>query len=69
MCHHLLSEFSARPWLHGFLPDYELDTWQGRLSPSYSLKESDYFRWFNRSGCDEVKPDRNRSSRRRRNSF
>ncbi|THU95064.1 hypothetical protein K435DRAFT_966596 [Dendrothele bispora CBS 962.96] len=69
MCYHLLSEFSAGPWLHGFLPDYELDTWQGHLFPSYSLKEHDYFRWFNRSGGDEVKPDRNRFSRRRRNSF
>ncbi|THU95060.1 hypothetical protein K435DRAFT_839626 [Dendrothele bispora CBS 962.96] len=26
---HYWPKFSARPWLHGFLPDYELNTWQG----------------------------------------
>ncbi|THU97320.1 hypothetical protein K435DRAFT_68613 [Dendrothele bispora CBS 962.96] len=63
------SELSVKPWLHGFLPDYELNTWQGELFPSYSFKERDYFSWSHCHDGDEVKPDGNRSSRRRRNSF
>ncbi|THU88207.1 hypothetical protein K435DRAFT_842244 [Dendrothele bispora CBS 962.96] len=54
MCHHSLSEFSVGPWLHGFLPDYELDTWQGRLFPSYTIKERDYFFWSRCPDGDEV---------------
>ncbi|THU95057.1 hypothetical protein K435DRAFT_859910 [Dendrothele bispora CBS 962.96] len=63
------SELSARPWLHGFLPDYELNIWQGQLHSRYSFKERDYFSWSHRPDGVEVKPDRNRSGRRRRNSL
>ncbi|THU76762.1 hypothetical protein K435DRAFT_813104, partial [Dendrothele bispora CBS 962.96] len=66
---HSWPKFSVKPWLHGLLPDYELNTWQGELFPSYSFKERDYFSWSHRPDGDEVKPDGNRSSRRRRNSF
>ncbi|THU93284.1 hypothetical protein K435DRAFT_840337 [Dendrothele bispora CBS 962.96] len=69
LCFHLRPEFCVGPWLHGFLPDYELDTWQGHLLPTYSFEERDYFSWSHRPDGDEVKPDGNRSSRRRRNSF
>ncbi|THU95061.1 hypothetical protein K435DRAFT_859913 [Dendrothele bispora CBS 962.96] len=68
---HCWSKFSAKPWLHGFLPDYELNTWQGELIPGYSfsLKDRRSFCWSHCPGGDKVKPDRNGSSRRRRNSF
>ncbi|THU97295.1 hypothetical protein K435DRAFT_857704 [Dendrothele bispora CBS 962.96] len=65
----LLPESSVQPWLYGFLPDYELDTWQGHLHFRYSFKERDYFSWSRHPDGDEVKPDGNRSSRHRRNSF
>ena len=68
MCYHL-PVFSARPWLHGFLPDYKLDTWQGHLRLGYLFKERDSFYWIHNPDGDEVKPGRSRSSRRRRNSF
>ncbi|THU84148.1 hypothetical protein K435DRAFT_412235 [Dendrothele bispora CBS 962.96] len=64
------SELSVTPWLHGFLPDYELDTWQGHLFPiaSYIFKR-DYFSWSRCPDDDKVKAGRSISSRNRRNSF
>ncbi|THU97314.1 hypothetical protein K435DRAFT_796614 [Dendrothele bispora CBS 962.96] len=66
---HSWPKFSVKPWLHGFLPDHELDTWQGHLIPSYPLKERGYFCWFDCPGAGEVNPERNRSNRRQRNSL
>ncbi|THU98266.1 hypothetical protein K435DRAFT_33223 [Dendrothele bispora CBS 962.96] len=62
-------KFSVKPWLHGFLPDYELNRWQGELLPRYSFKDRHSFCWSHCPDGDGVKPGGSRSIRRRRNSF
>ncbi|THU97292.1 hypothetical protein K435DRAFT_68327 [Dendrothele bispora CBS 962.96] len=68
---HSWPKLFVKPWLHGFLPDYELNTWQGELFPRhlFGLKDHHFCCWSHCPDGDDVKPGGSRSSRRRRNSF
>ncbi|THV03765.1 hypothetical protein K435DRAFT_962266 [Dendrothele bispora CBS 962.96] len=68
---HSWPKFSVKPWLHGFLPDYEFNTWQGELFPrySFSLKDRHSFCWSHCPDGDRAKPGGSRSGRHRGNSF